>query len=89
MTNRLPDGAAITHKLSNAANSNAYDMTAAEARISALILHPKALLAGETIPLESDVFFDKVERSWFIDSFLAFGVANRLPGACGSVIYAV
>jgi len=89
MTNRLPDGAAITHKLSNAANSNAYDMTAAEARVSALILHPKGLLAGETIPLSSDVFFDKVERSWFIDSFLAFGVANRLPGACGSVIYAV
>jgi hypothetical protein len=88
-TNRLPDGAAITHKLSNAANSNAYDMTAAEARISALVLHPKALLAGETIPLQSDVFFDKVERSWFIDSFLAFGVANRLPGACGSVVYAV
>jgi len=87
MTNRLPDGTAITHKLSNAANSNAYDMTAAQAQVSALILHPKALLAGETIPLASDVFFDKVERSWFIDSFLAFGVANRLPGAAGSVTY--
>ena len=89
MTNRLPDGAAITHLLSNAANSNAYDLTAAAARVSALVLHPKALLAGETIPLSSDVFFDNVERSWFIDSFLAFGVSNRLPGACGTVIYAV
>ncbi len=89
MTNRLPDGAAITHLLSNAANSNSYDMTAAAARVSALILHPKALLAGETIPLSSDVFFDNVERSWFIDSFLAFGVSNRMPGACGSVTYVV
>lgn len=89
MTNRLPDGSAITHQLSNAANGNNYDMTAAEARTSALILHPKALLAGETIPLQSDVFFDKVERSWFIDSFLAFGVSNRMPGACGVVKFAV
>lgn len=89
MTNRLPKGAAITHLLSNAANSNAYDLTALEAQVSAVIMHPKALLAGETIPLSSDVFFDKVERSWFIDSFLAFGVSNRLPGACGTVTYKV
>ncbi len=88
MTNRMAtDGVAVTHLLSNASNSNAYDMTAAQAQVAALILHPKALLAGETIPLSSDVFFDKVERSWFIDSFLAFGVANRLPGACGSVTW--
>jgi hypothetical protein len=88
MTNRLAtDGVAITHLLSNASNSNAYDVSASQAQVAALILHPKALLAGETIPLSSDVFFDKVERSWFIDSFLAFGVANRLPGACGSVTW--
>jgi len=88
MTNRMAtDGVAITHLLSNASNSNAYDMTAAQAQVAAVIMHPKALLAGETIPLASDVFFDKVERSWFIDSYLAFGVSNRLPGACGSVTW--
>jgi len=88
MTNRMAtDGVAITHLLSNASNSNAYDMTASQAQLAGVVMHPKALLAGETIPLSSDVFFDKVERSWFIDSFLSFGVANRLPGACGSVTW--
>ena len=88
MTNRLiTDGVAHTSLLSNASNSNGYDLTAAEAQVAALVLHPKGLMAGETIPLSSDVFFDKVERSWFIDSFLSFGVSNRLPGACGSVTW--
>jgi hypothetical protein len=43
---------------------------------------PKALLAGETIPLTSDVYYQKTELQWFIDSWLAFAVtANRAEHA--------
>lgn len=84
-TARIPQAAITGHKLSNVNNGNAYDITATDAKATAVILHPWSLLAGETIPLQSDVFFDKVERQWFIDSFMAFGVSNRRPDVCGVV----
>jgi hypothetical protein len=35
-------------------------------------------MAGETIPLQSDIFYDKLFKSWFVDSHLAFAVGpNR------------
>ena len=77
-TNRLPQAAVTGHYLSNAGNSDAYDVSAAEAKVVALLLMPKALLAGETIPLTSKVYYSDVEIQWFIDSYLAFGVTpNR------------
>ncbi|SEN68005.1 hypothetical protein SAMN05216227_102046 [Pseudorhodobacter antarcticus] len=84
-TARIPNAAIAGHKLSNAGNSNAYDVSAAEAKAVAVIMHPDSLLAGETIPLTSDVYFDKIEKQWFIDSFTAFGVSNRRPDVCGVV----
>jgi hypothetical protein len=78
-TNRLPTVAITGHKLSTAANGNFYDVTAAEARTAALILHPTALLVGETIPLTSDVFFSEIEKQWFIDSFMAYGANFNRP----------
>ena len=84
-TARIPQAAITAHPLSNPDNGNAYDLSAAQAKATAVILHPWSLLAGETIPLQSDVFFDKVERQWFIDSFMAFGVSNRRPDVCGVV----
>lgn len=87
-TARIPDAAIVGHPLSNAQNSNAYDLSATEAKAVAVILHPKGLLAGETIPLQSDVWFSKEEKTWFIDSFLAFGVAVNRPDVCGAVFKA-
>jgi hypothetical protein len=84
-TARIPETAVTDHFLSNAQNSNAYDLTASQAKAVAVILHPKSLLAGETIPLTSDVWFSKEEKQWFIDSFLAFGVAINRPDTCGAV----
>ena len=78
MTNRLPQTAIANHKLSNANNSNFYDVSAAEAKTRALILHPKSILAGETIPLTSKVFWSDIEKQWFIDSWVAFAASvNR------------
>ncbi len=85
-TNRFPtaDQVGETHYLSNAGNGNAYDVTAADADCVALLLMPKALLAGETIPLTSKVYYSDIELQWFIDSYLAFGVTpNRAEMAGG------
>jgi hypothetical protein len=84
-TSRIPTAAITGHKLSNAGNSNAYDLTAEESDAVAVIMHPKSLLAGETIPLTSDIWFNREEKTWFIDSFLAFGVTVSRPDVCGTV----
>jgi hypothetical protein len=81
-TNRIPKAAISGHFLSNAGNGSAYDVSAAEAKTKVIVMLPKALLAGETIPLTSDVYYQKTELQWFIDSWLAFGVtANRAEHA--------
>jgi hypothetical protein len=87
-TARIPEAAISGHFLSNAANGNAYDVSAAEAKAVAVFLHPKSLLAGETIPMTSDVWFNKEEKQWFIDSFLSFGVTVNRPDCCGAVFKA-
>lgn len=84
-TARIPSQAIAGHFLSNAQNSSAYDVSATEAKAVAVILHPKSLMAGETIPLTSDVWFNREEKQWFIDSFLAFGVTVNRPDVCGAV----
>lgn len=87
-TARIPTSAITGHYLSNAQNGNAYDVSATEAKAVAVLLHPKSLLAGETIPLTSDIWFNREEKQWFIDSFLAFGVAVNRPDVCGAVFKA-
>jgi len=93
-TNRLPKkptgtGAGqngLEHELmSNAANGYAYDISAQEAKCVALILHPKSLLAGETIPLTSKVYYEDSELQWFIDSFMAYGVTRNRPDHTGAL----
>ena len=75
-TNRFPAQADVgqTHFLSNAGNGNAYDVAQADVNCMAVLMLPKALLAGETIPLTSDVYYVKQELQWFIDSYLMFAV---------------
>lgn len=88
MTNRIPTAAIVGHPLSNAGNSNAYDVSATEAKSVAVLLHPKSLLAGETIPLSSDVYYNKEELMWFIDSWMSFGVTVKRQDVCGRVLKA-
>lgn len=84
-TARIPTAAITNHKLSNANNGNAYNVSAAEADAVAVIMHPRSLLAGETIPLTAAIYYDKKELQWFIDSYLAFAVAVNRPDVCGAV----
>lgn len=85
---RIPTAAITGHLLSNAANGNAYDVSATEAKAVAVLVHPKSMLSGETIPLQSDIWFSKEEKQWFIDSFMAFGVTVNRPDCCGRVLKA-
>jgi hypothetical protein len=81
-TNRIPKAAITGHFLSNTGNGSAYDVSVDEAKTKVIVMLPKALLAGETIPLTSDVYYQKTELQWFIDSWLAFAVtANRAEHA--------
>lgn len=65
-----------------------YQVSATDAKAQVVILHPRSLLAGETIPLSSDLFFSKEEKQWFIDSWLAFGVTPNRPDLCAAVFAA-
>lgn len=84
-TARVPEAEIIEHPLSNPENGYAYDVTGVQANAVAVLLHPNGLMAGETIPLTSDVWFSREEKQWFIDSFLAFGVTVNRPDCCGAV----
>ena len=90
VTNRLPAQADVgtTHFLSNAGNGNAYDVSQADVNCKVVLLMPKALLAGETIPLTSDVYYDKKELQWFIDSYLAYGVTPNRAEMAGGIFTA-
>lgn len=86
-TNNIPSAAISGHFLSNSRNGNAYDIAdGEETDVVAIVMLPKALLAGETIPLTSKVFYEDKELSWFIDSYLAFGVTTNRPDSCGVVL---
>jgi hypothetical protein len=76
MSNNYPSTNIVAHELSNARNSNAYngDFT----KHVATAFAPKALLAGETIPLQSKIWFSDLRKLWFIDAWTAFGATpNR------------
>lgn len=86
VTNRFPETTDVgqTHFLSNAGNGNAYNVGHPDVNCKVLLLMPKALLAGETIPLTSKVHYSDIELQWFIDSYLAYGVTpNRAEMAGG------
>jgi hypothetical protein len=83
-SNNVPSTNISGHLLSNSNNSNAYDGDFT--KLVALAMSPRALLAGETIPLSSDVFYDKVYKSWFVDSHLSFAVTPNRAEYAGQVV---
>lgn len=90
VTNRFPEQSQVgqTHFLSNAGNGNAYNVAQPDVHCEVLLLMPKALLAGETIPLTSKVYWSDVELQWFIDSYLAYGVTPNRAEMAGGIFRA-
>lgn len=84
-SNNFPGGSNITsHLLSNSDNGNAYngDFT----KYVAVAFSPRALLAGETIPLTTAVFWDEKSKMWFVDAHLSYGVGPNRPEFAGAIL---
>lgn len=73
------------HLLSNANNGNRYDVTADMQVAHAVIYNSDALLCGRTITLQSDIFYDKKTKAYFIDSWLAEGATTGRYDNCAVV----
>jgi hypothetical protein len=82
-SNNLPAANITGHYLSNTGNGNAYDGDFSNT--VAVAFSPRALLAGETIPLTTDVFWDQRLKAWFIDAYLSFGVTPNNPAFAGLI----
>lgn len=76
-SNNLPSTNIVGHPLSNANNGAAYDVDAS--KVVALLISPRALLAGETVAMTSEVFWDQLSKQWFVDSYTSFGVTANRP----------
>jgi hypothetical protein len=84
-SNNFPGGKTITGSLlSNAANGNAYDGDFT--KVLAVAFSAESLLAGELSSLQSDVFFDKVSKHWFADSWQSYGVTQDRNEYAGAIL---
>lgn len=83
VSNNLPTTNVTGHYLSNTGNSNAYDGDFT--KVVACAFSPRALLAGETIPLTPDVFYDPITKMWYIDAHTSFGVTPNNPAFAGVI----
>ena len=71
--------------LSILSDGSEYVPSGIETSCVGLVMHPNSVLGGETIPLTSNVHYNDLRLSWFIDSYLAFGAAPRRPDQTGAV----
>jgi len=83
-SNNVPNSNITGHLLSNAQNGNAYDGDFSKLAVQAF--SPRSLLAGETIPLTTDVFYDKLTKQWFVDAHLSFGVTPNRGEFAGRIL---
>lgn len=68
----FPGGSTISGHLLGSAYDGDYS------KVVAAAFSPRALLAGETIPLTTDAFYDKISKNWFVDAHMAYNVTpNR------------
>lgn len=83
-SNNIPQEIIAGHLLSNARNGNAYDGDFT--KLGALAFSARALLGGETIPLTSDVYYERVEKMWFVDSHLSYAVTPNRAEFAGAIM---
>lgn len=68
-----PHDGETNHLLSNANNGNRYNVSADMQAAHAVIYGPDSLLAGRTISIQGDIYFDKKTKGYFIDSWFSEG----------------
>lgn len=67
---------AHTSLLSNANNGDRYDWTTDMSNAIGVVYGRKALLVGETISMQSDLFYDKKVKGNFIDTWMSNGATS-------------
>ena len=81
MTNRLSqaaDDGTTAGSNGNLMGAN-YIVSSLEADVVGLYATPDSIMVAQSIPLTSDVYWDKRLLTWFIDAYLAFGAAPDRP----------
>jgi hypothetical protein len=79
-SNNFPAGQTISSHLLGTAYDG--DFT----KVVAAAFSPRALLAGETIPLTTKVFYDDITKQWFVDAHLAYGVTPNRAEFAGVIL---
>jgi hypothetical protein len=93
MTNRITqvvDTVAVPSKTDSTAAlyGAAYETSVAEAKARALYATSDSIMVAESIPLTSDVYWEKRLLSWFIDAYMAIGAAPDRTDVNGIVLAA-
>ena len=82
--NSVPLLATITgHEYSNAGNGNAYDGDFTKEAI--LAFSPRAIMAGQAIPLTTKMWYSDEHLSNFVDAYLSFAVGPNRAEFAGTV----
>ncbi len=79
-SNNFPGGQTISGHLLGTSFDGDYTKVVASA------FSPRALMAGETIPLTTDVFYDKLSKSWFVDAHVSYGVTPNRAEFSGVIL---
>lgn len=65
-----------------------YETSAAEAKVVALFATSDSIMVAQSIPLTTDVYWDKRLLTWFIDAYLAIGAAPDRTDVNGGIFSA-
>lgn len=83
-SNNFPGGEVIAgHLMDVVANGNVYNGDYTKA--VAVAFSPRSLLAGETIPLTTGVFWDDVYKHWMVDAWMSYAVGPNRPEFSGII----
>lgn len=66
-------------------NNTAYDWTATDANVEAVLFHRDGLLIGESLTEQSNIFYSDMELTWVVDTDRSFDISIRNPGLCYSL----
>lgn len=82
-TTAIPTDAITNHPLSTANNSNFFNVTAEQAKVKALLLHPDCLMAAQAIPLQTKAWMNDDNKMHYMDAWMAFSIGTRDSAKAG------
>lgn len=85
-TNNLPNTNITEATAGSVASLMGADYVVDATKVVALVMSPRALLAGETIALTADAFYDKLSKSNYVDAHLAFAAGPNRPEYAGVLL---